>query len=58
MYNIVRIHLLYYTEVRWLSRGQVMNRVLQLCQEIQIFLRDNDLAPYFDNPVFTARLAN
>ena len=34
-----------------------MNHVLQLCQEIQNFLCDNDLAAYFDNPVFVARLA-
>ena len=34
-----------------------MNRVLELCQEIQNFLRDNDLAAFFDNPVFVTRLA-
>ena len=48
-----------YGTVRWLFRGQVLNRVLQLRQEIEIFLREkgNDLADYFGDPIFVARLA-
>lgn len=33
-------HLLYYSEVRWLSRGKVVQRVLSLRTEVELFLRE------------------
>ena len=33
--------LLYYSNVRWLSRGKVLNRVLALPLELAVFLRDH-----------------
>ncbi|XP_047127707.1 protein FAM200C-like [Hydra vulgaris] len=38
--------LLYYTEVRWLSRGQILKRLFELRVEVSIFLKDQKSALY------------
>ncbi|KAL4084165.1 hypothetical protein QTP88_027998 [Uroleucon formosanum] len=51
--------LLYYTEVRWLFRGQVMKRLYELREEISYFLieRQSSLSKYFDSIEFVHGLA-
>jgi hypothetical protein len=34
------MEVLYYTEIRWLSRGTVLKRVLALMLEIELFVND------------------
>lgn len=50
--------LLYYTEVRWLSRGNVLNRVWTLKTKVEIFMVDqkNILADQFKNSSWVAYL--
>ena len=52
-------NLLYYTKVRWLSKGNVLSRVFELRDELKIYLNDTkpELAFHFTNAKFIACLA-
>lgn len=52
-------HLLYHSEVRWLSRGKVLQRLLEMRVEVQIFLVDqkHQLASRFDDSKWLLQLA-
>src|SRR6218665_1897661 len=52
--------LVLHTDVRWLSKGKVLARFLDVIEEIKIFLRvkaKEELLNYLETPVFIARLA-
>lgn len=53
------LQLLYHSEVRWLSRGRMLNRLFELRHEVHMFLEEkhSPLADHYSNDNFCAKLA-
>ena len=53
------LQLLYHCEVRWLSKGRILNRLFELSQQVYIFLshKCSPLADHYVDDYFCAKLA-
>ena len=52
-------NLIFHSEFRWLSRGEVLKRLYELREEVELFLTDkkSDLSHYFQHKKWVASLA-